>query len=179
MKSKLLSPEDVAERLAVNSATVRAWLRSGKLKGVKLGKKMWRIDEREVRELLCREESVEYVAGAAENDTAHNEKSIPFSLRARQAASSDRCTLSEDNIEGWKVTILDKGQILLPAELRRRYDLKQGDQLLLCEAEETIMLKPLPDHPLLKLRGSLKTKKGKSLTEELIDERIFEREQNR
>jgi excisionase family DNA binding protein len=67
MKGKLLSPEDVAERLAVNPATVRSWLRSGKLKGVKLGKKIWRIDEREVRELLCREEDVAYGVSAAEN----------------------------------------------------------------------------------------------------------------
>ncbi len=67
MKSRLLSPEDVAERLAVNAATVRSWLRSGKLKGVKLGKKMWRVDEREVRELLCREEGVKYGASAPAN----------------------------------------------------------------------------------------------------------------
>jgi len=67
MKSKLLSPEDVAERLAVNPATVRSWLRSGKLKGVKLGEKIWRIDEGEVREMLCREEDVNYGAGVTEN----------------------------------------------------------------------------------------------------------------
>ncbi len=67
MKSMLLSPEDVAERLAVNPATVRSWLRSGKLKGVKLGQKIWRIDEREVRELLCREEDVNYGVSVAEN----------------------------------------------------------------------------------------------------------------
>lgn len=70
MKGRLLSPEDVAERLAVNSATVRSWLRSGKLKGVKLGKKMWRIDEQEVRELLVREENVKYGVSAAENSLA-------------------------------------------------------------------------------------------------------------
>ncbi len=60
MKGKLLSPEDVAERLAVNPATVRSWLRSGKLEGVKLGKRMWRVDESEVQALLCREDDVNY-----------------------------------------------------------------------------------------------------------------------
>ena len=67
MKGKLLSPEDVAERLAVNPATVRSWLRSGKLKGIKLGKRIWRIDEGEVRELLCREEDLNYGVSVAEN----------------------------------------------------------------------------------------------------------------
>jgi len=73
MKGRLLSPEDVAERLAVNPATIRSWLRSGKLKGVKLGKKMWRIDENEVKELLCREEDVKYEVSVAENGVADPE----------------------------------------------------------------------------------------------------------
>ncbi len=73
MKGRLLSPEDVAERLAVNPATIRSWLRSGKLKGVKLGKKMWRIDEREVKKLLVREEDFKYGVSVAEKSLADQE----------------------------------------------------------------------------------------------------------
>ncbi len=36
---KLLSPEEVAELLGVTPNTVRAWLRDGSLKGIKLGRK--------------------------------------------------------------------------------------------------------------------------------------------
>lgn len=68
MKDKLLSPEEVAERLAVNPATVRSWLRSGKLEGIKLGKRMWRVDESKVQALLCREEDVNYGSVALDTD---------------------------------------------------------------------------------------------------------------
>lgn len=42
MSENLLTPEEAAERLAVSPKTVRDWLRSGELKGVKVGR-LWRI----------------------------------------------------------------------------------------------------------------------------------------
>jgi excisionase family DNA binding protein len=41
--SILFSPEEVAEQLAVSPATVRKWLRRGKILGHKLGGKHWRV----------------------------------------------------------------------------------------------------------------------------------------
>jgi AbrB family looped-hinge helix DNA binding protein len=78
-----------------------------------------------------------------------------------------------------KVKISAKGQISIPAEFRRRYDLNMGDQLIVRETEQGIVLTPLPEHPLLLLRGCLKTKQGKKLTEELMDERKSEREKDK
>ncbi len=97
MKGRLLSPEEVAERLAVNPATVRSWLRSGKLKGIKLGKKMWRIDEREVQELLCREEDAIYGVCVAENglavaDTDH------YRVKCKESILSNLELLSAGNL---------------------------------------------------------------------------------
>jgi len=77
-----------------------------------------------------------------------------------------------------KVKISAKGQISIPAELRRRYDLNMGDQLLVRETEEGMVLTPISEHPILQLRGSLKTKQGKKLTEELMDERKSDRKIN-
>lgn len=48
---KLLTPEEVAERLAVTPRTVRDWLRAGKLQGVKAGR-LWRITEKALCEFL-------------------------------------------------------------------------------------------------------------------------------
>jgi excisionase family DNA binding protein len=36
---RLLSPEDVADRLSIKPVTARAWLRTGKLPAVKVGKR--------------------------------------------------------------------------------------------------------------------------------------------
>jgi len=42
--TKLLKPEEAAERLAVSPKAVRAWLREGRLPGIRLGR-LWRISE--------------------------------------------------------------------------------------------------------------------------------------
>ena len=53
MTDKLLTPDVVAERLAVSPATVRIWLRKGTLKGIKVGGgKLWRISESEIEEFI-------------------------------------------------------------------------------------------------------------------------------
>jgi acetyl-CoA synthetase len=48
---KLLTPEQVAERVQVAPLTVMGWLRKGKLKGMKAGR-FWRIRERELEVFL-------------------------------------------------------------------------------------------------------------------------------
>ncbi|MBO8183419.1 MAG: helix-turn-helix domain-containing protein [Archaeoglobus sp.] len=48
---RLLTPDEVAERLAMSSKTVKDWLRSGKLKGVKLGK-FWRVRPEDLDEFI-------------------------------------------------------------------------------------------------------------------------------
>ena len=56
MAEKLFTPEEVADMVSVSPATVRAWLRDGLLKGVKLGgKKIWRIKEKDLQEFINRE----------------------------------------------------------------------------------------------------------------------------
>ena len=79
----------------------------------------------------------------------------------------------------YKVTISGKGQIAIPAELRRRYDLKKGDQLILRESEDSILLCPLDKNPLLKLRGKYKDNQAKALSKQLLEERAAERKKDK
>jgi len=48
---RLLTPEEVAERLSVTPRTVRDWLKAGKLQGMKAGR-LWRISEKALCEFL-------------------------------------------------------------------------------------------------------------------------------
>ncbi|MBU4233901.1 MAG: helix-turn-helix domain-containing protein [Proteobacteria bacterium] len=41
-QERYLSPNDVAKKLNISPLTVRRWLKSGKLKGVKVGS-LWRV----------------------------------------------------------------------------------------------------------------------------------------
>lgn len=56
MTKRLLTPEEVAERLAVTPRSIRIWLRQGKLKGVRVGR-LWRIRERDLEAFLEEEKS--------------------------------------------------------------------------------------------------------------------------
>jgi AbrB family looped-hinge helix DNA binding protein len=75
-----------------------------------------------------------------------------------------------------KVVISEKGQICLPAAIRKKLGLQKGDRLAIEEADGAIVLHPLPRHPLLALRGKLKTPDGAKLTELLLQERLADRE---
>ncbi len=53
-QERYLSPESIAERLSVKTATVTKWLREGKLKGVRAGR-LWRVKENDLQAFLERE----------------------------------------------------------------------------------------------------------------------------
>lgn len=46
-RKKLLTPEQVAEHLVVAERTVYEWLRSGRLRGIKVGR-LWRVREKDL-----------------------------------------------------------------------------------------------------------------------------------
>lgn len=58
MEENLLTPEEVAKRLKVSSKSIREWLRTDKLKGVKIGR-LWRVREDELKLLLSEVENRE------------------------------------------------------------------------------------------------------------------------
>lgn len=53
-EERMLTVTEVVERLRVHPQTIREWLRTGKIKGVRLGgtKVGWRIPESEIQRLL-------------------------------------------------------------------------------------------------------------------------------
>lgn len=53
---KYYRPEDIAEILTLHPATIRKWIRQGKLKAVKLGK-VWRVTEEDLRVFLKQDQS--------------------------------------------------------------------------------------------------------------------------
>jgi len=64
-----------------------------------------------------------------------------------------------------------KGQIVIPAILRRKYGIKEGTRIIISDNGDSITLKPVTDEYLKRLQGSLK---GKGALKVLIDERHIE-----
>lgn len=62
MESRLLTPEQVADRLQISEHTVYLWLRSGMLPGMKLGR-LWRIRGEDLEEFV--------MARTRQNATGH------------------------------------------------------------------------------------------------------------
>jgi AbrB family looped-hinge helix DNA binding protein len=66
-----------------------------------------------------------------------------------------------------------KGQIVIPAALRRKYGIKKGTKIIVTDNGDSISLKPVTEQYLIKLQGSLK---GKGMLKVLIDERSKDKE---
>lgn len=69
-----------------------------------------------------------------------------------------------------------KGQIIIPAILRRKYGIKEGTRIVVTDDGDSIVLKPITEEYLKKLQGSLKGKGGLKI---LLNERFIEAQQNR
>ena len=65
-----------------------------------------------------------------------------------------------------------KGQIVIPAALRRKYGIKKGTKIIVTDAGDSIVLKPVTEQYLKNLQGSLK---GRGALKILIDERRKDR----
>jgi len=64
------------------------------------------------------------------------------------------------------------GQTVIPAQIRKRYGIREGDKLVWIDDGETIRVVPVPANPLKALRGS---GKGENLLQTLLKERQKER----
>jgi antitoxin PrlF len=58
------------------------------------------------------------------------------------------------------VTFTTKGQIVIPARLRRQFEIKEGTQATVVATPEGILLKPITAASIRRLRGILKRKPG-------------------
>ncbi|KAF0107070.1 MAG: SpoVT/AbrB domain-containing protein [Anaerolineaceae bacterium] len=61
-----------------------------------------------------------------------------------------------------------KGQVVIPAVLRRKYGIKAGTKLAITDNGEAIILKPVNEASLKRLQGVLK---GKGVLKAIMEER--------
>jgi AbrB family looped-hinge helix DNA binding protein len=71
------------------------------------------------------------------------------------------------------VTISSKGWIVIPAEYRKKYDMKSGDRVRLVDHGGVLTIVPVLKDPVKQARGIMKGKT--SLTKALLEERGRER----
>ena len=69
-----------------------------------------------------------------------------------------------------------KGQIVIPAELRRKYGIKNGTKIIITDTGDAIVLKPMTEQYLKNLQDSLKGKGGLKV---LVEERRKDKEREK
>jgi AbrB family looped-hinge helix DNA binding protein len=69
-----------------------------------------------------------------------------------------------------------KGQIVIPASLRRKYGIKNGTKIIVTDIGDAIVLKPVTEQYLRNLQGSLKGRGGLKV---LVDERRKDKEREK
>lgn len=75
----------------------------------------------------------------------------------------------------YQTSITSKGQVVIPAALRRKLGITPKTRLVISEEDEKIIIKPINPYELIeRLRGSLAG--GPSLTKALLEERAKDRE---
>lgn len=71
--------------------------------------------------------------------------------------------------------VTEKGQVIIPVEIRRKYNIKKGTRVVVTETEgRAILIKPIPDDPIEASKGALKG--NISLTDALLEDRREEAE---
>jgi AbrB family looped-hinge helix DNA binding protein len=71
-----------------------------------------------------------------------------------------------------QTSVTRRGQTVIPAQIRKRHQIEEGDHLEWLDDGETIKVIPLPADPIRALRGS---GKGERLLERLMSDRREER----
>ena len=72
-----------------------------------------------------------------------------------------------------QTSVTKRGQTVIPAAIRKRYHIEDGDQLVWLDDGQAITVVPVPRDPIRALRGR---GKGERLVERLLQEREQERE---
>lgn len=69
-----------------------------------------------------------------------------------------------------KTTITKKGQIVIPAKLRKKYGIEAGTTIHVKDEDGKIVLTPITREYIRSLRGIIKPKKGQKSALEMLEE---------
>ncbi len=70
--------------------------------------------------------------------------------------------------------VTTKGQVVIPAKLRRKLGIKQGTRVVFDEKNSTIVIRPITEAYIGSLQGMLAGDDGENWSEEIVQEHVDE-----
>jgi excisionase family DNA binding protein len=74
----MLTPKDIAEQLGVHQKTVHLWLRTGKLQGVKISYRAWRIPKESFDSFIKANSNIPYKQGTNTGTGSKQQRAVPY-----------------------------------------------------------------------------------------------------
>ena len=97
--------------------------------------------------------------------------------KPRECYTLDGISITGGVIRMTMATVSPKGWVVIPADLRKKYDLHPGDQVMLVDYGGVLAIIPALSKPVADSVGLLKG--GRSLTKALMDEHTRERRRDK
>lgn len=83
-------------------------------------------------------------------------------------------------MSSYRTTVSSKGQVVIPAELREKFDLEKGTPAVWSEEKGRLVLTPITEQRLNEIVGFLKPRPGEpTMFDELFAERERERQREK
>lgn len=106
-----LTPEEVAARLRVTPATVRAWLKSGELRGVRI-RRAWRINPGELEAFLAPRRPGQELPGDGGSEAAIDEDDDALSAEDLAAVRRGLADVKAGRVVPWETLRRELGDEL-------------------------------------------------------------------
>jgi|GEM_PF-667618 len=82
--NQMLNPKEVAEILGVHQKTVHLWLRTGKIEGIKISYRAWRIPRTALTEFIERSKTIPQKSGSGVNKNNTGTSKDPIAIQNTQ-----------------------------------------------------------------------------------------------
>src|SRR5271169_1478554 len=86
--NQMLNPKEVAEILGVHQKTVHLWLRTGKIEGIKISYRAWRIPRSALTEFIERNKNIPKKSGSGINKNGTGTSEDSNTIRSSQESEA-------------------------------------------------------------------------------------------
>jgi excisionase family DNA binding protein len=102
-ETRMLNPRDVAEILGIHQKTVHNWLRTGKLEGVKISYRSWRISKVSLNDFIEKNKNINKIDRSKDKNSILSDKK---SDKNQNSSTNEQRNSSSTNMKDYILDIM-------------------------------------------------------------------------